>query len=245
MKMIHEPHKPHCAYLCSGTPPEKTCDCGAAPALLELALSPQAANLVLRGVKRLDADDARGETMAFLADILTGFVEATRKVPLLERLRTLLATKNLTSEPGDEHPLPFSDVVKAIAKALAVRMEIDPLDKLLPGEEPLGIGSFGRYDGPNHQELAMLQSWSRRVTHVFALAIVDGAGDNAPMTIGLAANGQCWAESQCFWPELSMPTNAWAEHRRRYVAWMRCDAADRIHTTRGEAERLVAAMKAR
>lgn len=220
-KSINRPHAPHCALLCSGEE-TRPCDCGAVTQpRLTLSLGVQSVNLLRRAIGRLDTDDQREVANLGLKDALDEFVAANAPLPLEGKLRMLLAKKNMRSTPGDEHPLPFSDVVAVIAKALAVSMEPEEGGK--PDEAPLGVASFGRFDDKGG------------VKHVFVLALADTEW----VTVGIASSMTRWAESGAFWPELRMHSNRWSEHRKRYLAWVNTPAGDRFSVPRAEAEALV------
>lgn len=254
MKPINEPHKPHCGYLCSGTPPEKPCDCGAVTLpRLELSLGERSVELLAKGLARLDADDQReAKSLGLIEalvlppttphDFVPGEIVNRGDVPtdspmspcaicgvwrrahktrvamrdsgieeVESRLRGLLAKQNLTSKPGDEHPLPFSDVLMVIRKALSTDMTPEPNEK--PEDAQLGIGCFGRFDD------------TRGLRHVVALAVADANW----VTVGIGRSATRWAEPESAWPgELRMSSNRWSEHRKRYLAWVGTKADDRF-----------------
>lgn len=223
-KSINRPHAPNCAFLCSGDE-ARPCDCGAVTQpRLTLSLGMQSVELLLRAVRRLDTDEQREAASMGLVDALAEFVLMTRPSPFESQLRVLLAKKNMRSTPGDEHPLPFSDVVAVIAKALAVSME--PEDGGRPDEAPLGVASFGRFDDKGGA-----------VKHVFVLALADPTW----VTVGVSSGSSRWTEPGAFWPELQMTSNRWSEHRKRYVKWINTPAGDRLSVPRAEAEALVSA----
>ncbi len=224
-KTICPPHKPSCAYLCSGEE-RRPCDCGAeTQPRLVLSLGMHSVNMLRRAIGRLDTDDQREAQNLGLRDALEEFVIASAPLPLESQLRMLLAKKNTRSTPGDEHPLPFSDVVAAIAKALAVNLAPEPGEK--PDESQFGIASFGRFD----------ERPSGGFKHVFALVVADASW----VTVGVASGMTRWAESGAFWPELQMTSNRWSEHRKRYVKWVATTAGDRWSAPRAEFEALVRA----
>ncbi len=224
-KTICPPHKPSCAYLCSGEE-RRPCDCGAeTQPRLVLSLGVHSVNMLRRAIGRLDTDDQREAQNLGLRDALEEFVIASAPLPLESQLRMLLAKKNTRSTPGDEHPLPFSDVVAAIAKALAVSMEPEEGGK--PDEAPLGVASFGRFD----------EKTTGAVKHVFVLVLADQAW----VTVGIASGSSRWSDPGVFWPELQMSSNRWSEHRRRYLAWIGTKAGDRWSSPRAEFEALVRA----
>lgn len=104
-KSINRPHKPNCAYLCSGEE-TKPCDCGTVTQpRLTLSLGVQSVHLLRRAIGRLDTDDQRVVADLGLKDALEEFVAASAPLPLEGQLRMLLAKKNVRSTPGDEHPV--------------------------------------------------------------------------------------------------------------------------------------------
>lgn len=225
-KSINRPHAPHCALLCSGEE-TRPCDCGAVTQpRLALSLGVQSVDLLRRAIGRLDTDDQREAVNLGLKDALDEFVAANAPSPLEERLRALLAKKNMRSTPGDEHPLPFSDVLMVIHKALTVDLTPEPGEK--PDEAQLGVSSFGRYDETRGFHL------------VIALAVADAEW----VTVGIARSATRWAEPSSGWPnELQMHSNRWSEHRKRYLAWVNTKAVDRWSVPRAEAEELVKGVK--
>ncbi len=224
-KSINRPHAPHCALLCSGEE-TRPCDCGAVTQpRLTISLGVQSVNLLRRAIGRLDTDDQREVANLGLKDALDEFVAANAPLPLEGQLRMLLAKKNMRSTPGDEHPLPFSDVVTVISKALAVSMEPEEDSRL--DEAPLGVASFGRFD----------EKPTGGVKHVFVLVLADTAW----VTVGISSGSSRWSDPGVFWPELPRTSNRGSEHRARYVKWIKTPAGDRWSCPRAEAEELVKA----
>lgn len=224
MKSINEPHKPNCGYLCSGNPPALPCDCGAVTQpRLELSLGHDGVALILRGLGRLDTDDGRKVDELGLKAELTKFLEIGSTSTVERQLRDLLAKKNMTSKLDDEHPLPFSDVLMVIRRALATDLTPEPNEK--PEDAQLGIKCFGRFDD------------TRGVHHVIALAVADAN----KVTVGIVRAATRWAEPESGWPgELAMRSNRWSEHRQRYIAWAGKKADDRITFARKDVEAFAA-----
>lgn len=193
-------------------------DFGAEPRLT-LSLGFASVNLIRRAIGRLDTDDQREAETLGLKGALDEFLAANASRHLEGKLRALLSKQNMR----DEHPLPFSDVVAVIAKALAIDLTPEPGER--PDDAQLGVASFGRFDDKGG------------VKHVFVLALADATW----VTVGIASGMTRWAEAGVFWPELQMHSNRWSEHRKRYLKWIDTPAGDRWSFPRAEAEALVKA----
>ena len=204
---------------------------------LNLSIGARSAELLARGINRLDSDEVREAERLGLSQALQHFLSIQ---PIDEafdakarEFGTAIEELWQKTNMRFSHPLDLDKVWRSLGKALRndeetpeFRAEIMAEFAKYPDEPPYGIGEHGQFDEPT-------------LIHVAVYAVVLGYDPTDKVTVGIKRGHGRWSEGGAFWPELKAPSNLWKDHAIKIKAWAETAADDRITTARRVAERLL------